>query len=116
MRHQSSVSSLQSRGAMRWLKPSDVGSGRVEIIARNVELEGAAQPPLVIPTSGGTGPTILFEQVLKVPVISLPIANYDDNQHAADENLRVQNLWDGIETYAALLAGIGKRWGDRPVP
>ena len=49
-------------------------------------------------------------------MIHLPIANYDDNQHAADENLRLQNLWDGIEMYAALLAGIGRTWGDRPVP
>jgi acetylornithine deacetylase/succinyl-diaminopimelate desuccinylase-like protein len=31
-------------------------------------------------------------------------ANHDDNQHAANENLRLQNLWDGIETMAALIA------------
>jgi len=78
--------------------------------------DGAKESPLAIPTSGATGPTYLFEQVLKVPMIHLPIANYDDNQHAADENLRLQNLWDGIETYAVLLAGIGRTWGDRPVP
>ena len=78
--------------------------------------DGATEAPLAIPTSGATGPTYLFEQVLKVPMILLPIANYDDNQHAADENLRLQNLWDGIETYAALLAGIGRPWGSRPVP
>ena len=77
---------------------------------------GAREAPLVIPTSGGTGPTYLFEQILGIPVISLPIANYDDNQHAADENLRVKNLWDGIETYSALLAEMGKMWGARPVP
>jgi len=40
-------------------------------------------------------------------VIILPIANYDDNQHAANENLRVQNLWDGIEMYAGMLAELG---------
>jgi acetylornithine deacetylase/succinyl-diaminopimelate desuccinylase-like protein len=78
--------------------------------------EGVRQPPLVMPTSGASGPTHLFEQILKIPMISLPIANYDDNQHAADENLRVQNLWDGIETYAALLAGMGRAWGNKPVP
>jgi acetylornithine deacetylase/succinyl-diaminopimelate desuccinylase-like protein len=78
--------------------------------------DGAAEPPLSIPTSGATGPTYLFEQILKVPIIHLPIANYDDNQHAADENLRLKNLWDGIELYAALLAGIGSHWGARVVP
>jgi hypothetical protein len=78
--------------------------------------EGVRQPPLALPTSGASGPTHLFETILKVPMISLPIANYDDNQHAADENLRVQNLWDGIETYTALLAGMGRAWGNKPVP
>ena len=78
--------------------------------------DGAKVSPLVAPTTGGSGPTYLFEKVLGAPMISLPIANYDDNQHAADENLRVQNLWDGIELYAALLTGMGKAWGARVVP
>jgi acetylornithine deacetylase/succinyl-diaminopimelate desuccinylase-like protein len=93
--------------------PMDGPFGRAVLAALS---DGTARPPLVIPAVGGSGPAYLFEQVLKVPMISLPIANYDDNQHAADENLRVGNLWDGIETYSALLAGIGKAWGDRPVP
>ena len=78
--------------------------------------EGAKEAPLVVPTVGGSGPSYLFEQILHVPIISLPIANYDDNQHAADENLRVGNLWDGIELYAGLLASIGHTWGARPTP
>lgn len=78
--------------------------------------DGAKAAPLVNPTTGGSGPTYLFQKVLGAPMISLPIANYDDNQHAADENLRVQNLWDGIELYAALLTGMGRAWGARPVP
>ena len=34
---------------------------------------------------------------------SIPIGNHDNNQHSFDENLRIQNLWDGIELMAALL-------------
>jgi acetylornithine deacetylase/succinyl-diaminopimelate desuccinylase-like protein len=78
--------------------------------------DGMKAAPLVNPTVGASGPAYLFEKILKAPMISLPIANYDDNQHAADENLRIKNLWDGIETYAALLTGMGKTWGARPVP
>jgi acetylornithine deacetylase/succinyl-diaminopimelate desuccinylase-like protein len=48
----------------------------------------------------------LFQQPGDTPVIGLPIANHDDNQHAADENLRLQNLWDAIELYAALFADL----------
>ena len=33
--------------------------------------------------------------------ITVPIANHDNNQHSFNENLRVQNLWDGIELMAA---------------
>ena len=93
--------------------PLDGPFGRAVLATLN---DGAPEPLLALPTSGGSGPAYLFEQILHVPMISLPIANYDDNQHAANENLRVQNLWDGIETYAALLTGIGERWGARPVP
>jgi acetylornithine deacetylase/succinyl-diaminopimelate desuccinylase-like protein len=93
--------------------PMDGPFGRAVLAALN---DGAPVPLLALPTMGGSGPTYLFEQVLRVPMITLPIANYDDNQHAANENLRIQNLWDGIEIYAALLAGIGERWGARPVP
>jgi acetylornithine deacetylase/succinyl-diaminopimelate desuccinylase-like protein len=93
--------------------PMDGPFGRAVLTALT---DGAREAPLAIPTSGGSGPSYLFEQVLRVPIISLPIANYDDNQHAADENLRVGNLWDGIETYGALLAGMGKAWGTRLTP
>jgi hypothetical protein len=29
--------------------------------------------------------------------------NHDNNQHAANENLRIANLWYAVELYAALL-------------
>jgi len=41
--------------------------------------------------------------VLGAQAIIVPIANHDNNQHSHNENLRLQNLWDGIETMAALL-------------
>jgi hypothetical protein len=41
--------------------------------------------------------------ILKTPTITVPIANHDNNQHAENENLRLQNLWDGLETYVALM-------------
>jgi acetylornithine deacetylase/succinyl-diaminopimelate desuccinylase-like protein len=57
-----------------------------------------------LPTIGGSAPFYLFSDVLKVPTIGLSIVNFDNNQHGANENLRIQNLWDGIETMAAILA------------
>jgi hypothetical protein len=52
---------------------------------------------------GASLPLIVIERTLGSKIITVPIANYDDNQHAENENLKVQYLWDGIETYAALM-------------
>jgi acetylornithine deacetylase/succinyl-diaminopimelate desuccinylase-like protein len=59
-----------------------------------------------MPSLGGSIPMYLFIDVLNAPVIGLPIANHDNNQHAANENLRLQNLWDGIQIYAALFSSL----------
>ncbi len=56
-----------------------------------------------LPTSGGSLPLSIITTNLKTVTITVPIANYDNNQHAENENIRLQNLWDGIETYVALM-------------
>lgn len=70
--------------------------------------EWAEAPVVRLPSLGGSIPMYLFSEKLGAPVIGVPIANHDNNQHAANENLRLQNLWDGIEIYAALLARLGE--------
>jgi acetylornithine deacetylase/succinyl-diaminopimelate desuccinylase-like protein len=67
-------------------------------------------PVVKVPMLGGTVPIYLFIDVLKTPVIGVPLANHDNNQHAANENLRLQNLWDGIEIFAGILSGVGQDW------
>jgi len=61
--------------------------------------------PVVLPSLGGSVPMYVFQRD-GTPVIGVPIVNHDNRQHAADENLRLQNLWDGIEVYAALMAAL----------
>jgi acetylornithine deacetylase/succinyl-diaminopimelate desuccinylase-like protein len=68
-----------------------------------------AQPPL-----GGSLPLYQFVEVLGAPLVMVPIVNHDNNQHAENENLRIRNLWDGIELYAGLLAYLGPMWGAVP--
>lgn len=69
-------------------------------------MTAAGHEPVRLPTMGGSVPIFLFQQPRGTPAIVLPIANHDNNQHAANENLRLQNLWDGIEIFAALFAGL----------
>jgi len=64
-------------------------------------------PVVAVPTLGGSLPLVVFRQSLGATTITVPIANADNKQHAEDENLRLGNLWDGIETLAAVM---GARW------
>jgi acetylornithine deacetylase/succinyl-diaminopimelate desuccinylase-like protein len=77
--------------------------------------EMLGHPVLRLPTMGGTLPTSIMERVLGVPLVVMPIANHDDNQHAKDENLRLQNLWDGIEAYTAIMTRLDAHW-PKPTP
>jgi len=56
-----------------------------------------------LPTSGGSLPLSIITDHLNTVTITVPIANYDNNQHAENENVRLRNLWDGIETWAAVM-------------
>jgi acetylornithine deacetylase/succinyl-diaminopimelate desuccinylase-like protein len=75
---------------------------------------GTGSPVIVIPTFGGSAGLYHFDEVLHTPLITVPIVNHDNNQHASNENLRLQNLFDGMQVYAALVAHLGRLWGDTP--
>jgi hypothetical protein len=60
-------------------------------------------PIVLSPSAGGSLPLYLFDTVLNVPVVSVPVVNYDNNQHAENENMKVQFLWEGIEIMAAIM-------------
>ena len=67
-------------------------------------LQATTPDPIVLqPTSGGSLPLYLFEQYLHAHTITVPIANHDNNQHAENENIRLGNLWSGIESMAAIM-------------
>ena len=58
-----------------------------------------------LPTLGGSVPMYTFEQ-LGLPLLGVPIANYDNSQHATNENLRIGNFWRGIDEFAGILAAL----------
>jgi acetylornithine deacetylase/succinyl-diaminopimelate desuccinylase-like protein len=82
---------------------------------RQVVSEGIGHEAIAVPTLGGSLPMRAFADVLGKPLLIVPTVNHDNNQHAKDENLRLQNLWDGIEVYASLMARLGPAWSG-PVP
>lgn len=67
-------------------------------------VEKARGPVMKVPTGGAVPAMSAVAGILEAPAILVPIANHDGNQHSHNENLRLQNLWDGIELLAALMA------------
>jgi acetylornithine deacetylase/succinyl-diaminopimelate desuccinylase-like protein len=65
--------------------------------------QAMGKKPLMLPTMGGSGPLWAIDVATKAPQVGVPIVNHDNNQHSSNENLRIQNLWDGIEIFAALM-------------
>ena len=88
------------RDAVEALRQRDVGLARRVIAAAEL---AAGEPPLLVPGLGGSLPLYLFTGLLGKPAVIVPMANHDDNQHAPDENLRLANLWYGIDLMTALL-------------
>jgi len=71
-------------------------------IASAIE-QALGQKPVLTPTLGGSVPLYILETATQSPQIGVPIVNHDNNQHSSNENLRIQNLWDGIDIFAALM-------------
>ncbi len=61
------------------------------------------EPPVRNRTMGGTVPIDFFIQALGMPAVGVPVVNFDNNQHSDNENLRLQNLWDAVVSFAAVL-------------
>jgi acetylornithine deacetylase/succinyl-diaminopimelate desuccinylase-like protein len=100
----------QAHQKIVWVDRARVGLGAVRTpmdvpIAQDVirVVESVRGPAVKLPNMGGNLPLPNVEHPLGTRTIVIPIANHDNNQHSFDENLRIQNLWDGIELMAALL-------------
>jgi acetylornithine deacetylase/succinyl-diaminopimelate desuccinylase-like protein len=100
----------QAHARIVWVDRGQPGLGAVRTpmdlpISQEVirTVESVRGPSVKLPTMGGTLPLAEVERPLGTRTIIIPIANHDNGQHSFDENLRLQNLWDGIELMAALL-------------
>ena len=75
---------------------------------RRLSARAYGREPLLVPILGGSLPLFHFVERLGATVITVPIVNADNSQHAPNENLRLQNLWDGIALMAELMTGLGR--------
>lgn len=93
----------EAGGAVATMTPLDT-SAALAVAASIGRTTGT--PVIKLPIVGASSGFAEVVGALRAPMVGVSIANYDDNQHARNENLRLGNLWDGIEVYAGLLADL----------
>lgn len=83
-----------------------IGKGSMDepntIMAANA-IRALDQRLVQLPTIGGSLPFSTFSSAIKMQTIGLAVVNFDNNQHAINENLRVGHLWEAIDIFAALV-------------
>jgi acetylornithine deacetylase/succinyl-diaminopimelate desuccinylase-like protein len=101
----------QSHARVAFVERKHVGLGAVRTpmnlpISQEVirTVNSVRGPAITLPNMGGSLPLAEIEQPLGTRTIVIPMANHDNHQHSANENLRIQNLWDGVDLMAALMA------------
>jgi len=85
------------RAATRVSMEEPLGSA----VATALTLDGV--PPVRLPTLGGSLPFGDFSEDLGIPTVGVALVNHDNNQHGPNENLKLTNLWQGIEIVARLV-------------
>lgn len=74
-----------------------------EPVLRAVE-KGWETEPILKPTLGGSLPTAVFAEHLDAPVVVVPYANSDEDNHSPDENLALWCFENGIRTTVELVS------------
>ena len=81
---------------------------RWRAVLREAVIRAQGVEPLEIPSMGGSLPDYVFTKLLGTDAFVLPYANFDEANHAPNENMRIDCFLAGIRTGAALLDRVGR--------
>lgn len=90
------------------MKPSRT-SASLPVVQSVVEAvrAGSGLEPVVLPSLGGSLPDYVFTGILGAPSVVVPYANFDENNHGPNENMKVELFHQGIRTTIHLLHRLG---------
>ncbi len=94
---------VQMKSGEAAMLPFRTGFGGVEDKWLTHAMQRAfGREPIKIRMTGGSVPIVPFLRTLNMPAIHVPMVNLDNNQHAANENLRLGNYVEGVKTWLAI--------------
>ena len=71
--------------------------------------KGFGKKVLVVPSLGGTTPDFVFTRLLGLPSIVVPLAPYDENNHAPNESTKVSLYLAGIRSGLHLIEALARK-------
>lgn len=82
------------------------GSKLVKVIEDAVEKSYEIKP-IVQPSLGGSLPDYVWTKRLNVPSVVVPYANFDEQNHAPNENMNLENFYKGIKCSCHVIQWLG---------
>ena len=58
--------------------------------------------PILYPVTGGSNPSSIICDFLKIPIVKVPYGNHDESNHAPNENMVVDLFYKGIKCSATV--------------
>jgi acetylornithine deacetylase/succinyl-diaminopimelate desuccinylase-like protein len=86
---------------------TDVGDPAMQAAARALE-RGFGRKPVFIREGGSVPVAVDFGETLKLPVVLMGFGTPDENAHAPDEHLSLENFYGGMRTIAYFLEEFGR--------
>lgn len=77
-------------------------------LVKDAVAKGFGRAPFVVPSLGGTTPDFVFTRLLGLASIVVPLAPYDENNHAPNESTKISLYLAGVRTGLHLIDGMAK--------
>lgn len=91
------------------MKPSRTSADlKVVGIVQNAVRNAYRQEPVVQPCMGGSLPDYVWTDVLGAPSVVIPYANFDEANHSPNENIGVENFFNGIKCTCHVIHELAK--------
>jgi acetylornithine deacetylase/succinyl-diaminopimelate desuccinylase-like protein len=90
------------------MKPSRT-SADLEVVSlvTNSIRKAFKQEPLIQPCLAGSLPDYVWTKILETPSIIFPYANFDQRNHSPNENIKIENFFNGIKCICYVIHGLG---------
>ncbi|QQK79353.1 M20/M25/M40 family metallo-hydrolase [Salicibibacter cibi] len=78
----------------------------VEVVTKAVH-DSYNQEPVLQPSLGGSLPDYVWTKILGLPSVIVPYANFDEANHSPNENMNVENFFNGIHCTCHVINYLG---------